>query len=77
MDNHFYFPLSATKRLIDDVRKYRSIKSEESKNQLVEVDLEIFKESQVVISQTGNLLNVLKNVSSYLIYFFSLNQALF
>ena len=43
----------ATKKLINDARKHRSIKSEENEDQLVEVDPEIFKEIQVVISQKG------------------------
>ena len=42
-----------TKKLIEEARKHRSIKPDENRDNLVEVDPEIFKEIQSVVSQKG------------------------
>ena len=43
----------ATKKLIEEVRKHRRIKPDENRDSLVEVDPEIFKEFQSLVSQKG------------------------
>ena len=43
----------ATKKLIEEARKHCSIKPDENRDNLVEVDPEIFKEIQSVVSQKG------------------------
>ena len=47
------FRPEATKKIIDDATKNRSIKSEENKEDLIEVDNEIFQEIKTVFSQKG------------------------
>ena len=49
------FRPEATKKVIDDVRKNRSISNEENKEELVEVDQEIYNEIQKVFSQKGKI----------------------
>ena len=43
----------ATKILIEEARKHRSIKPDENRDNLIKVDPEIFKEIQSVVSQKG------------------------
>ena len=55
------FRPEATKKIIDDARKNRSIKSEENKEDLIEVDNEIFQEIKTLFSQKVNkpIVNIL------------------
>ena len=46
----------ATKKIIEDARKDRSIKSEENKEELVEVDNKIFQKIKSVFSQKGKFI---------------------